>query len=118
MSIVYLNGEFLPKDKAAVSVMDRGFLFGDGVYEVIPVYSRRPFRVAEHLRRLQGSLDGIRLQMSYTCEQWLALIERIVELAAPDKCTGCRLCEWLCPDFAIRVHLDRVTADAAMGAPR
>ena len=84
VSIVYLNGEFLPKDKAAVSVMDRGFLFGDGVYEVIPVYSRRPFRVAEHLRRLQGSLDGIRLQMSYTCEQWLALIERIVELGDSD----------------------------------
>ena len=46
MSVVYLNGEFLPRDKAVVSVMDRGFLFGDGVYEVIPVYSRRPFRAA------------------------------------------------------------------------
>ena len=47
--IVYLNGEFLPLDQARVSVLDRGFIFGDGVYEVIPVYSRRPFRLPEHL---------------------------------------------------------------------
>ena len=84
MSVVYLNGEFLPRDKAVVSVMDRGFLFGDGVYEVIPVYSRRPFRAAEHLRRLRGSLDGIRLDVPYTSEQWLALVERIIEQAGTD----------------------------------
>ena len=49
----YLNGEFLPLSAARISPLDRGFLFGDGVYEVIPVYSRRPFRIAEHLRRLR-----------------------------------------------------------------
>mgnify|MGYP001766384199 CR=1 FL=1 len=84
MSIVYLNGEFLPRDKAVVSVMDRGFLFGDGVYEVIPVYSRKPFRLEEHLRRLQSSLTGIRLAIPHTSEQWLALIERIIELGGCD----------------------------------
>ncbi|HTY04345.1 MAG TPA: D-amino acid aminotransferase [Rhodocyclaceae bacterium] len=77
--MVYLNGSFLPAGQATVSVMDRGFLFGDGVYEVIPVYSRRPFRLAEHLRRLQASLDGIRLINPHTDEEWASLIGRIVE---------------------------------------
>jgi D-alanine transaminase len=59
--MVYLNGEFLPLDQARVSAMDRGFLFGDGVYEVIPVYSRKPFRLDEHLRRLQGRSEERRV---------------------------------------------------------
>lgn len=84
MSIVYLNGEFLPIEQAKVPVMDRGFLFGDGVYEVIPVYSRKPFRLDEHLRRLQGSLDGIRLANPHTDRQWQALVWRIVEQAETD----------------------------------
>ena len=78
MSRVYLNGSFLPLAEARVSVMDRGFLFGDGVYEVIPVYSRRPFRLDEHLARLQRSLDGIRLANPHTAEEWKSLIARIV----------------------------------------
>jgi D-alanine transaminase len=78
VTTVYLNGEFLPLDQARVPAMDRGFLFGDGVYEVIPVYSRRPFRLAEHLKRLQGSLDGIRLANPHTEAEWRALIEHIV----------------------------------------
>ena len=49
---VYLNGEFMPLDQARIPVLDRGFIFGDGVYEVIPVYSRHPFRLPEHLARL------------------------------------------------------------------
>ncbi len=49
---VYLNGAYLPLAEAGVSPLDRGFLYGDGVYEVIPVYSRRPFRIDEHLKRL------------------------------------------------------------------
>jgi D-alanine transaminase len=82
--MVYLNGQFLPLDQAKVSVMDRGFLFGDGVYEVIPVYSRRPFRLAEHLKRLQGSLDGMRLANPHTLAEWTALIGRIVEQGGTD----------------------------------
>jgi D-alanine transaminase len=86
MSTVYLNGEFLPLSEAKVSVMDRGFLFGDGVYEVIPVYSRRPFRLAEHLRRLQASLDGIRFANPHGAEEWASLIARLVEGAEwPDQ---------------------------------
>jgi D-alanine transaminase len=74
----YLNGEFLPLDQARVSVLDRGFIFGDGVYEVIPVYSRRPFRLPEHLRRLQHSLDAIRLPNPMTDADWSRLIHDLV----------------------------------------
>jgi D-alanine transaminase len=76
--IAYLNGEFLPLDQARVSALDRGFIFGDGVYEVIPVYSRRPFRLPEHLRRLQRSLDAIRLGNPMTDVEWTRLIHDLV----------------------------------------
>ncbi len=76
--IVYLNGEFMPLENARVPVLDRGFIFGDGVYEVIPVYSRHPFRLAEHLKRLQNSLDGIRLSNPMSNSEWQALIGEII----------------------------------------
>jgi len=76
--IVYLNGEFMPLSEARVPVLDRGFIFGDGVYEVIPVYSRRPFRLAEHLRRLQNSLDGVRIANPLTEAEWMRLIGEII----------------------------------------
>src|SRR5574341_6324 len=76
--IAYINGEFLPLDQARVSVLDRGFIFGDGVYEVIPVYSRRPFRLPEHLRRLQRSLDAIRLGNPMADAEWTRLIQDLV----------------------------------------
>ena len=75
---VYLNGEFLPIEHAKVSVLDRGFIFGDGVYEVIPVYSRRPFRMREHLQRLQHSLDAIRLSNPHTLAEWEALLRELI----------------------------------------
>jgi D-alanine transaminase len=80
--MVYLNGEFLPLEDARVPVMDRGFIFGDGVYEVIPVYDRRPFRLHHQLGRLQHSLDGIRLANPHTTAEWETLIDRIVAEAA------------------------------------
>ncbi len=76
--IVYLNGEFMPLNEARVPVLDRGFIFGDGVYEVIPVYSRHPFRLAEHLRRLQNSLDGVRITNPLSDGEWVRLIAEIV----------------------------------------
>jgi D-alanine transaminase len=75
---VYLNGQFLPLEQAKISPLDRGFLFGDGAYEVIPVYSRRPFRIDEHLKRLQQTLDGIRLANPHTLDEWRTRIERII----------------------------------------
>ncbi|MFZ2854600.1 MAG: D-amino acid aminotransferase [Rhodocyclaceae bacterium] len=74
----YLNGQYLPLEEAKISPLDRGFLFGDGAYEVIPVYSRRPFRIDEHLARLQQTLDGIRLANPHTPAEWRERIERII----------------------------------------
>ena len=76
--MIYLNGSFIPIEDARVSVLDRGFIFGDGVYEVIPIYSHIPFRLAEHLRRLQKSLDGIQLKNPHTDTEWKKLIEQII----------------------------------------
>jgi len=75
---VYLNGQFMPIEEARIPVLDRGFIFGDGVYEVIPVYSRRAFRLAEHLKRLQHSLDGIRLANPHNDGEWTKLIDTLI----------------------------------------
>jgi D-alanine transaminase len=76
--IVYLNGEFLPLEDARIPVLDRGFIYGDGVYELIPVYGRRPFRLRHHLARLQRSLDGIRLANPHTPSEWTTLVSELV----------------------------------------
>jgi D-alanine transaminase len=68
----------MPLEEARVPVLDRGFIFGDGVYEVIPVYSRKPFRLKEHLKRLQTSLDGIRLNNPHSDAQWVELLAQLV----------------------------------------
>lgn len=81
---VYLNGQYLPLTEAKISPLDRGFLFGDGAYELIPVYSRRPFRVAEHLARLQHTLDGIRLANPLSDAGWREVIARIVAAGKTD----------------------------------
>jgi D-alanine transaminase len=76
---VYLNGEYLPLSEAKVSVLDRGFLFGDGVYEVIPAYNGRLFRFEDHIVRLNNSLAGIRLELSKSVEEWLAILQPLLE---------------------------------------
>ena len=81
---IFLNGQWLDADQARVSVMDRGFLFGDGVYEVIPVYSRQAFRLEQHLVRLQKSLDGIQLDNPYRPEQWIAFVTQLAREAEWD----------------------------------
>ncbi len=83
-STCYLNGDYLPLCDARISPLDRGFLFGDGGYEVVPVYSRKPFRIGEHLARLQQTLDGIRLANPHTLAEWTERIERIIAAAAFD----------------------------------
>jgi D-alanine transaminase len=79
MSIVYLNGEFLPIERAQVSVMDRGFIFGDGVYEVIPVYGGRLFRLEQHLQRLARSLREIRLADPLSKDEWRRCLQEVVK---------------------------------------
>jgi D-alanine transaminase len=76
--VIYLNGRWLPLAEACVPVLDRGFIFGDGVYEVVPVYSRVPFRLGEHLRRLQYSLDNIKLANPHSEAEWSALIHELI----------------------------------------
>ncbi len=82
--IVYLNGEYLPLAEAKISVLDRGFIYGDGVYELVPVYGREPFRMPQHLARLQRSLDGIRLANPHTPAEWEAIIRKLVSLQPYD----------------------------------
>ena len=77
--LVYLNGAFLPSDQAQVSVFDRGFVFADGVYEVIPAYGGRLFRLPQHLARLDNSLAGIRLSNPLAARDWQTMFTRLVE---------------------------------------
>lgn len=78
----YLDGEFTTLPNAKISVMDRGFIFGDGVYEVVPVYAGRPFRFAEHMARLDRSLAELRIPNPKSREQWRELVERLVQAFA------------------------------------
>jgi D-alanine transaminase len=79
MAISYLNGEWQPVEEARVSVLDRGFLFGDGVYEVMPVYGGKPFTVSRHLKRLNNSLDEIKLKNPLAESDWLKLIREAID---------------------------------------
>ena len=74
----YLNGQYMPLDEARVSPLDRGFLFGDGAYEVIPVYARRPFLLEQHLARLQRTLDGIALANPHSVAEWSERVQRVI----------------------------------------
>ena len=76
--MVFLNGRFLPLEQATVPVLDRGFIFGDGVYEMIPVYSRAPFRMDEHLARLERSLTAVRIANPYARDRWRSVIRELV----------------------------------------
>jgi len=77
-SIVYLNGDYLPVNEAKVPVLDRGFIFGDGIYEVIPVYGGKLFRLEEHLQRLDNSLNAIQVSNPFNHHEWAALLETLL----------------------------------------
>lgn len=79
MTTAYLNGEFLPLAEARISPMDRGFLFGDGVYEVIPVYNNHAFRLEQHLDRLTRSLAAIQLNIPLTQADWKKIIGELIQ---------------------------------------
>jgi len=78
MPLCYLDGEYLPLHEAKVSVLDRGFIFGDGVYEVVPVFAGCPFRLDEHLARFERSLAAIGIAPPLSRATWTRLIERLV----------------------------------------
>lgn len=79
MSIAYLNGQFLPIEQAKVPALDRGFLFGDGVYEVVPVYAGKLFRFKQHIVRLENSLRGISLPMEQSLQDWANICHQLIE---------------------------------------
>jgi D-alanine transaminase len=76
---VFLNGKLLPSEQATVSVLDRGFIFGDGVYELVPVYSRVPFRLEEHLARLERSLGEAKIRNPYSRAQWRSHVYQLID---------------------------------------
>ena len=76
---VYLNGEYVPLADAKISVLDRGFLFGDGIYEVIPAYAGRLFRFEDHVVRLNNSLSGIRLDLAKSAAEWQAIFQPMLD---------------------------------------
>jgi D-alanine transaminase len=79
LPLCYLNGDYLPLSEARISPLDRGFLYADGVYEVMPVYGGRPFRFAAHLTRLTRSLEGIRMEDPHSAQEWRAILGALVE---------------------------------------
>jgi D-alanine transaminase len=74
----YLNGAFVPLDQARIPVLDRGFIFGDGVYEVVPVYHRRPLRFEQHLDRLERSLSKVRIANPHPRDGWKRIVARLI----------------------------------------
>jgi D-alanine transaminase len=84
-SLCYLNGQVLPVSQARVSVLDRGFIFGDGVYDVVPVYRRRLFRFDEHVARLERSLAKLRIPNPFSRDQWLEHVRPLVAALADDS---------------------------------
>ena len=87
MSDVYLNGSFMPLEQATIPVLDRGFLFGDGIYEVIPVYGGRLFRLQEHLDRMQHSLDAIGITNPHSDQDWRGILETLTAATPGDELT-------------------------------
>jgi len=76
--IAHFNGKLLPLDQISISPLDRGFIFGDGVYEVIPVYNGVPLRAREHFERLQRSMDEIRLQNPHSVDEWMKITQELL----------------------------------------
>lgn len=99
LEIAYLNGQYLKLNEAKVSVLDRGFLFADGVYEVIPVYSGVLFRLKEHIDRLYRSLEGIRMELDLSYDQWQSIIDGLLKHNDADN-----------GDYAVYVQVTRGAA--------
>ncbi len=84
-TLCFLNGEYQPLAQARIPVLDRGFIFGDGIYDVVPVYGRRVFRFDEHLARLTRSLAKVRIPNPYTREEWLAHCRHLIAACPEDN---------------------------------
>jgi len=87
MSLAYLNGDFKALEECQVSVLDRGFIFGDAVYELIPVYNNKPFQLARHLKRLARSLNEIAIQTPHDDQQWQGIIQSLIDHYEQEQCS-------------------------------
>lgn len=85
MSDVYLNGEFVEASQAKISPMDRGFLFGDGIYEVIPTYSGKPVGLQLHLERMRSGLTSVGIDYLVDPQHWADIIQRLVSQSSSDS---------------------------------
>ncbi|WP_344763664.1 D-amino acid aminotransferase [Actimicrobium antarcticum] len=103
--IVYLNGTLTPLSEAKIPVLDRGFIFGDGIYEVIPIYGRKLFRAEQHMARLFRSLAAIGITNPHTRAEWMALIEQVVREHPAD-------------DQMVYLHITRGVAKRAHAFPK
>ncbi|MFC5609867.1 D-amino acid aminotransferase [Variovorax soli] len=83
-TLCYLNGEYTPLNQAKVSVLDRGFIFGDGIYDVVPVYGRKLFRFAQHLARLERNLGKLRIPNPHTSDEWLERCRKLIAAHASE----------------------------------
>ncbi|MGR4867467.1 D-amino acid aminotransferase [Variovorax sp. LARHSF232] len=83
-TLCYLNGEYTPLNQAKVSVLDRGFIFGDGIYDVVPVYGRKLFRFAQHLARLDRNLGKLRIANPHSSDEWLARCRKLIAAHASE----------------------------------
>ena len=79
MGLVYLNGEFKPIEEASINVLDRGFIFGDGIYEVIPIFNRKIFRFSEHITRLENSLREIYMSNPLKENEWRDIFNKLID---------------------------------------
>ena len=80
----FLNGEYLPLEKCRINPLDRGFIFGDGIYELLPIYNKKPFYLQQHLARLERSIREIRINNPYTISDWGKIISTLIEKSDED----------------------------------
>ena len=83
-SIAFLNGDYLPLEECKISALDRGFIFGDAIYELIPVYNGEAFCLDDHLTRLQRSLEQIEIYNPYSSSQWKEIVNQLAEKSDPE----------------------------------
>ena len=105
--LVYLNGAYLPIEEAKVSVLDRGFIFGDGVYEVIPAFGGKALRFEHHMQRLNDSLAAIRIRNPHSNEEWHDIIQKLISETASLDQPGEQLSQ---SDQSIYLHITRGVA--------
>jgi len=80
----FLNGEYKPLEECQVSVLDRGFIFGDGIYELLPIYNNKPFYLQQHMQRLQRSMAEINIDSPYSIQEWQAIIDELIRQSEQD----------------------------------